>query len=384
LRISDNGIGIAPAVLSKLFRPFTQADVSTARRFGGTGLGLSISQRLVELMGGRIKAHSKLGEGSEFTVELPLCEAPAGTLSEVALLPPIAVDASAASACRRLAPTRAHRILLAEDNETNRNVLQEQLHLLGYTADVAEDGAQALQMWQDTHYDLLLTDCHMPHMDGFELTAAIRQAPDNSPHRPIIAVTANAMQGEVTRCLASGMDDYLSKPLRLHELEHMLAKWLPEPEREREPETDTAAAPATATPASTQVPERPQAPQQPQPPDWDATQLSQLIGDNPAMQHRLLAKFLVNTRNQLVSLQRAAEAGDSQACKSLAHALKSACRTTGAMALGELCQQLEAAGKARDLSACQRLSACLPSAFALAQTRIQDALQLVTDPPNGG
>jgi len=366
LRISDNGIGIDPAVLARLFRPFTQADVSTARQFGGTGLGLSISQRLVELMGGRIKAHSTPGEGSEFTVELPLREAPAGTLSDALLLPQSAAVAGTTPTPRPHAPARGHRILLAEDNETNRDVLQEQLRLLGYTADVAEDGAQALQMWQSRHYDLLLTDCHMPHMDGFELTAAIRQVPGNDSPRPIIAVTANAMQGEAARCMASGMDDYLSKPLRLHELSRMLTKWLPQ-----------APAPEPSKPD-------PNAAAQPQLADWDATMLSQLVGDNPAMQQRLLAKFLVNTRNQLTSLQNAAETGDTQVCTSIAHALKSASRTAGAMALGELCQQLETAGKANDLSACQRLSACLPTVFAVAELHIQAAQQTTENPPNGG
>ena len=124
-----------------------------------------------------------------------------------------------------------HLILLAEDNEINRDVMKEQLRLLGYRCELAEDGAIALQMWQTNpgRYALLLTDCHMPHLDGFELTAAIRAAEPAGTHLPIIAATANAIQGEDQRCRERGMDDYLSKPLRMNELAPMLQKWLPEP-----------------------------------------------------------------------------------------------------------------------------------------------------------
>jgi CheY-like chemotaxis protein len=125
------------------------------------------------------------------------------------------------------APASRSLILLAEDNEINSDVISEQLHLLGYAVEIAEDGVQALKKWRCGRYALLLTDCHMPNMDGFELTSAIR-AEESAPNRlPIIAVTGNAMQGEAQRCLAAGMDDYLSKPLRMQELGAMLSKWLP-------------------------------------------------------------------------------------------------------------------------------------------------------------
>jgi CheY-like chemotaxis protein len=119
-------------------------------------------------------------------------------------------------------------ILLAEDNEINRDVIQEQLRLLGYACELAEDGAIALQMWQTDpdRYALLLTDCHMPNLDGFGLTEAIRVAEPAGARLPIIAITANAMQGEAQRCRDRGMDDYLSKPLRMQELAPVLKKWL--------------------------------------------------------------------------------------------------------------------------------------------------------------
>jgi PAS domain S-box-containing protein len=228
LRICDNGIGMSPAVVAKLFQPFSQADESTARKFGGTGLGLSITQRLVELMQGHITVSSTPNAGSEFSVELLLqtCEAgrvPADEQTELrAHHHPVPVT-------REQALARGQLILLAEDNETNRDVMQEQLHLLGYACELAEDGALALKMWQAKpgRYALLLTDCHMPNLDGFGLTQAIRAHEPDGTRLPIIAVTANAMQGEGQRCRERGMDDYLSKPLRMTELASMLEKWIP-------------------------------------------------------------------------------------------------------------------------------------------------------------
>jgi PAS domain S-box-containing protein len=229
LSVQDNGIGMAPEVVAKLFQPFTQADESTARKFGGTGLGLSITHRLVELMHGQVSVQSTLGAGSEFVVELPLhpCgpeRAPAATDSVTqhsTLRTPATptVEEAAQAGCL---------ILLAEDNEINRDVIQEQLRLLGYACELAEDGAIALQMWQTDpdRYALLLTDCHMPNLDGFGLTEAIRVAEPAGARLPIIAITANAMQGEAQRCRDRGMDDYLSKPLRMQELAPVLKKWL--------------------------------------------------------------------------------------------------------------------------------------------------------------
>ena len=136
---------------------------------------------------------------------------------------PAALEVEDARRCGRL-------ILVAEDNETNRDVIQEQLRLLGYTCEMAEDGAIALNMWGSGHYALLLTDCHMPDMDGFELTQAIRQGEAPGTRMPIIAITADAMEGSSGYCREMGMDDYLSKPMRLNELGPMLAKWMPLPD----------------------------------------------------------------------------------------------------------------------------------------------------------
>ena len=235
-RIVDNGIGMAREVLDKLFQPFTQADETTSRVFGGTGLGLSISQRLVELMGGRIRVQSNQGLGTEFVFVLPLDAAPPPAPADAALVPGMQAQIASPTQhapCDARTPIQAGKnqplILLAEDNETNRHVMQAQLRLLGYACDIAEDGLVAHGLWRSGRYSLLLTDCHMPVMDGFELTALIRQQEPAGTRLPIVAVTANAMLGESERCLAHGMDDYLCKPLRLDDLKLLLQRWLPLP-----------------------------------------------------------------------------------------------------------------------------------------------------------
>lgn len=261
-------------------------------------------------------------------------------------------------------------ILLAEDNETNRDVVQEQLRLLGYAVEVAADGAVALQMWRNGlvaekaspagRYALLLTDCHMPNLDGFELTAAIRRAEPEGTRLPIIAVTANAMQGEAERCCQRGMDDYLSKPLRLNELAPMLAKWLPLLKKADGsaqaalPAPDLGRAESTAEVAI-----------------WDASALIDLVGDNPALHRRLLEKFLLNAHMQVLAIQSAAVAGDLHTLAGVAHTLKSAARSVGALALGALCQSLETAGRTNDGPACGTLAPGLELALQSARELIQ-------------
>jgi len=212
--ITDTGIGIRPDQLAGLFSPFTQADVSTTRKYGGTGLGLAISKQLVELMGGTIGVDSREGRGSTFwftavlDMELPRRK-PAG---------------GPAGAQRRAdVPVRPGRILVAEDNATNRHVALAQLRKLGYEAQAVSNGAEAVEKVQGGGYDLVLMDCQMPVMGGIEATRLIRQ----STGIPIVALTAHAMPGDSDRFLSEGMDDYLAKPVELKQLVDVLAKWVP-------------------------------------------------------------------------------------------------------------------------------------------------------------
>ncbi len=361
LRVTDNGEGMRDEVVQRLFQPFIQADASTSRKYGGTGLGLSISMELVKLMGGQIRVHSKMFEGSEFTVELPLQEAPAGQQKSEALDRPMLACTPTPSILQ--AEASGQLILLADDNETNREVMSEQVRLLGYAAEVVEDGVSALEKWRTGRFALLLTDCHMPLMDGFDLTALIRFEEGADHHIPIIAVTANAMQGEAQRCLDAGMDDYLSKPLRMTELGPMLAKWLP---------LKASSDEATATVASTvaENENKSQPPDVPLLPLWDANALTELVGENPEMHQRLLTKFLQNTKAQITVIQDAAQAGNLQSLADETHALKSAARTVGAFALGVLCQNIETAATDRDTAVSIALTADMSHAFDQVQALI--------------
>jgi PAS domain S-box-containing protein len=236
-QVSDNGIGMDAETQARLFTAFTQADASTTRRFGGTGLGLAISSHLVKLMGGEISVQSAPGKGSVFKVRLPFASAKPGEGGAAAGADsrgdPDAEDMKSSTAKPAVAPSREEAlrqgrlILVAEDNETNQKVIVRQLAILGYAADVAADGREALTRWRTGEYALLFTDLQMPNMDGYELAQAIRAEEKGGKRIPIIALTANALKGEADHCRAVGMDDYRSKPSPLAELKAVLDKRLP-------------------------------------------------------------------------------------------------------------------------------------------------------------
>jgi CheY-like chemotaxis protein/HPt (histidine-containing phosphotransfer) domain-containing protein len=244
--------------------------------------------------------------------------------------------------------------------------MQEQLRLLGYACEVAEDGAQALEKWRSGRYAMLVTDCHMPRMDGFELTRNIRTQESTGTHLPIIAVTANAMQGEAQRCLSGGMDDYLSKPLRLREIGQMLAKWLPTPAHPRGGNEPAHPSSASATVGSSNLPV------------WDSHALTRYVGANPAMHQHLMRRFLYNAGQQVAVLTAAGLAGEMQTGAATAHALKSAARAVGALALGEWCQQIETAGSDQNAPQFRVLLDGLAAQWTAAQTQIQSQLVLPT------
>jgi signal transduction histidine kinase/FixJ family two-component response regulator len=222
LVVQDTGVGLSEEERSRLFRPFSQADSSTTRRFGGTGLGLSIVRRLAELMDGSVAVDSELDRGSTFTVELTLVAA-ADDPSLLGL--PHPAPAAASSSILR---DEHRKVLVVDDHPVNREVLIRQLAILGIDSDSAVDGAEALLMWRSGDYALVLADIHMPRIDGYELTRRIRavEAQSGAARTPIVAVTANVMKGEEQRCLTIGMDAYLGKPISIDRLQATLERWL--------------------------------------------------------------------------------------------------------------------------------------------------------------
>jgi CheY-like chemotaxis protein len=199
--VVDTGIGIAEPDVARIFEAFTQVDGSATRRFSGTGLGLAISSQLVQLMGGRLEVSSAVGRGSTFSFVLAFCSVDAQSL------PP--VHASFTQSDRPLA------VLLAEDGPVNQLLVKRLLEKAGHTVTVVDTGAQAVEALARQEYDVVLMDIQMPEMDGLEATISIRAREMNGRRRvPIIALTAHAMEGDRERCLAAGMDGYISKPIR--------------------------------------------------------------------------------------------------------------------------------------------------------------------------
>ncbi|OOE79423.1 hybrid sensor histidine kinase/response regulator [Salinivibrio sp. ML198] len=440
LSIQDTGVGMTHEQMDKLFKPFTQADSSTTRRYGGTGLGLSISKSFVDMMGGDIAVESEFGKGSEFIVRVPapssvkthetnrrypfsafsfvvfidheplkntclallesLC--PGEILDAKATVPAnwnpdtmIAVTTDASilerhqgmrclllgndfggnDAYRHPGPYRLNRsplkpsefvlgaavmcglespdvdwneavhsnafaygsqldaqvcgtILCAEDQPTNQLVLAKQLKQLGYSFEMTSDGKEALEKWHQGEYAMLLTDCHMPEMDGFELAAEIRrlEAEENRERTLIIAITANALLGEADHCLQAGMDDYISKPVELETLKRVLALRLRgRALREGEPTLTQTSEEVSHTEALI-----------------DDRQLEKVIGSSDQeMKRAILSMFWDGLSADVNALEQAIVGADDEKIRAIAHGAKGASASSGAMRLSELFRVIE-------------------------------------------
>ena len=228
---------------------------------------------------------------------------------------------------------RGRLILVAEDNETNQKVIERQFSLLGYAADIVDNGAQALERWASCPYALLLTDLHMPEMDGYQLATEIRRRERPGLHMPIVLLTANAQRNEIYRCRSVGIDDHLIKPAQLADLRAMIEKWLP-PER-AEGETSAGAAENAAQPSASAA-----AP-------FDMGVLAELVGNDPDVLREFLEDYRRSTALVAANLRTAFRLGDMTACAEAAHKLGSSAQAMGAVALGGVCRQLEKAGRAR-------------------------------------
>ena len=316
LSVADTGIGLTEEQASRLFQPFSQADSSTTRRFGGTGLGLSIVRRLAELMGGGVTVESTPGRGSTFTVTLDLARAEGSVVEDVPKSAPSVEIADG-------------RVLAIDDYPINLEVLTGQLEILGVAVDTAADGIEGLTKWRTQVYSLILTDIHMPDMDGFELTRQIRAEEATNAtgrHTPIVALTANALKGEAEKCLAAGMDGYLTKPLTLDRLREAVERWMRAPD-------------ANSPGDGSGAPDEP----------IDRSVVTQMFGENQVMIDRVLRRF--RSAGGAVVAEIEAAADDAGRLTDLAHKLKGAARAAGALRLGDLAAALEQSGSSSDAAA---------------------------------
>ena len=345
--VTDTGIGIPADLLPALFAPFVQADSTTTRRFGGTGLGLAISKQLVELMRGRIGVDSREGQGSTFWFTAAFQCSVEGELQTGIgrqLKSPGALDAANPQG-------RGQRILIAEDNSTNREVILAQLTKMGYQAEAVCNGSEAVKAAQRGKYDLVVMDCEMPVMDGFEATARIHAI---HPMMPIIALTANAMVTDRERCFSEGMDDYLVKPVELSQLAEVLAKWIP-----------------TST-SLTQAPIPPRRSSESSAVVFDGDSLLQRLMGDRELARNILIGFLQDAPSQLKNLQSRLDKADTPGLKLLAHTLKGSAATVGANALCASAKAMEAEVMSGNLDGCRGLLAQAIEHFDRFRVKLED------------
>jgi PAS domain S-box-containing protein len=330
IAVLDTGIGFAPEHQPHLIESFYQADDSASRRHGGAGLGLPICRQLVEHMRGELGAEPREAGGSVFWFSFPCRRLSAGEAEDF---------------LRHAREHHPRRILLVEDNPLNQHVTRSILERANYECDLASSGREALQTLEQQEYDLVLMDCQMPVMDGYETTRKIRGRETTASHIPIIAITAHAMKGERERCLEAGMDDYLVKPAPPEKLLHRVERWLSEPGRPlTHPARSFSPSPCASPPSTAPSPppslDSPCGSPSPSPP----AQLDQLLkafGGNRGVLNKLLATFLQDAGNRLGKIHEAFETADAAAVQLQAHTIKGSALNLRAAALVEVAMQIE-------------------------------------------
>jgi PAS domain S-box-containing protein len=337
-RVRDTGIGVSREDQQRLFQPFSQVGLGE-RIAGGTGLGLTICRRLAHLLGGVVEMDSEVGLGTTMTLTLSM------PIAEPATLPKAAPDSAAlAPASARPAPTIEHAlaegtlVLLVDDHPTNRMLLVRQVRALGYAAESANDGRQALEMWRSRRFGLVVTDCHMPVMNGYDLAQEIRriERQEGRAAVPVIAFTANVLSGEAAKCMEAGMNDCLIKPVGLAKLQQKLAQWCPLPV----PMPQVAEVASAQAPSSSLI---------------DRELITATWGDEDGTVPEVLAMFARATTQDAGGLRDAVAAADMSQTTHFAHRMSGAAKMVGACAFDGVCESIVLASRSNDREAIDAL-----------------------------
>jgi PAS domain S-box-containing protein len=319
--VSDTGIGIPADKQAILFDKFTQVDASYTRKHGGTGLGLAIAKQLVELMAGTIQVQSQQGKGSTFSFTVKLIKQTGD------------IEKSAKAEVPQQNHFETTRILLAEDNPTNQQVALGILRKLGVTADAVANGSDALARLRQKNYDLVLMDIQMPELDGLNTTRRIRAAQSGvrNPQIPIIAMTAHAAQEDREKCMAAGMNDYMSKPIRSGEVAKMLAKWVSSNEKPTQPPAHPDAGNDSVEASGNEV--------------WNKQKLFENLDRDESLIKNVLQVFLANIPGIISELQECIETNDAVKAGKLAHSIKGSAAQIEARQLRDVAAKIESDGQ---------------------------------------
>ena len=362
--VTDTGIGVPEEARACLFQPFSQVDASTTRKYGGTGLGLAICKQLVNLMGGQIGCRSAPGQGSTFWFTVRL-EKPGPAVSLLNVSPEIAQRPVDLPVPRLPADIRRRtRILIAEDNAFNQKVVLRQVREMGFGADAVASGIEVLEALGRIPYDLILMDCQMPEMDGYACAAEIRRWEDGRKHVPIIAMTAHVMREDRDKCLAAGMDDFLSKPVRVAHLGSVLTRWL------------TASATTAAGEAS--VPPTNSADTLSPSPSVDWEIFRELAGSDAMRLQKLSERYLRQTTEQFAKLRDAIATGAAPDVKRIAHSAAGSSAMCGMNPMVALLRELERMGQMGQLADAPRVYARVKDEFTRISQFFRDHIEAAT------
>jgi len=345
--IIDTGIGISEKQQKKIFQRFSQGDSSTTRKYGGTGLGLSICKQLAVLMGGDISFVSKKQKGTKFwfTVKLK-------NISE-----PLEVSQVKDFNLKKINA----KILIVDDNNTNQLVAKGMLDVYGLDCYIAVNGKVALNMLSEDSYDLVLMDCHMPVMDGYEATKRIRllSSEELNHNIPVVAMTASAMRGDREKCLAAGMNDYIAKPIDTKNLQQILLDWLPKSSREHIPATDTKKASKPAT-SNSKV--------------YDYQAVHTRLAGNKELIKIITVKFINSIESHIKNLKQTVRIDDVDQIIAAAHKLKGSAATIGCTRLSALADDIEQAAYSKDIENIHSKLSQLQPCYILSKATIEKKL----------